>query len=279
MLALPSLPPSIRPLSNPDYLRLHARYPSMPRNPGGPTCITCRGAQTFKWFDGNQRDIVADFECDCTGQWALHHALLNANVGLTYQRLGWADMTATEQGALDKCRSYLATSDAYVRAGVGLILYGEMGTGKTALSTLLLKALLTQGMDCYFTTFSEMIDTYTGGWNDRDEKAWFHKRIKNAGVLVLDDVGKEYQGRAKTGLPESTFDEVLRHRVAASTPTIITTNHDMTSLQKGYGGNVMSLLHERSTTYKFVGDDYRDSARGRVVGEAESGLTRPIVLG
>lgn len=277
MLALPSLPHGIRPLGNADFTRLHNRYPALPAKPGGRHCITCRGLQKFTWLD--QVGVPSEYECDCVGQWALHHALLNANVGLTYQRLRWADMDATEQGALDKCQSYLEKSDAYVRAGVGLILYGEMGTGKTALSTLMLKALLGTGLDCYFTTFSEMIDTYTGGWNDRDEKAWFHKRIKNAGVLVLDDVGKEYQGRAKSGLPESTFDEVLRHRVAASAQTIITTNHDMTSLQEGYGGNVMSLLHERSTTYAFKGDDYRDTARLRVVTEAETGLVRPITLG
>ena len=109
-----------------------------------------------------------------------------------------------------------------------------------------------------------MIDTYTGGWNSQDEKAWFHRRIKNAGVLVVDDVGREYQGRAKNGLPESTFDEVLRHRVAAGTPTFISSNKDMKQLQEGYGGNVMSLLHERSTTYRFTGLDYRDQARMRV---------------
>src|SRR5690606_38450368 len=110
------------------------------------------------------------------------------------------------------------------------------------------------------------------------EKAWFHRRIKNADVLVMDDVGREHQGRTRSGLPESTFDEVLRHRVAAGTPTIITTNLDMQALQEGYGGNVMSLLHERSTTYRFTGADFRDTARVRLVDEVEMGLTRPVVL-
>lgn len=277
MLSLPPLPSGIRPLKNDEFERLHTRFPTMPLKPGGSHCVTCRGMLKFSWLD--DKGVPADYECDCVNQWALNHYFQNANIGLTYQRLRWVDMDATEQGALDKCKAYLENSEAYVRAGVGLILYGEMGTGKTALSSLLLKSLLAIGYDGYFTTFSEMIDTYTGGWNDRDDKAWFHKRIKNAGVLVLDDVGKEYQGRAKSGLPESTFDEVLRHRVAASTPTIITTNHDMKSLQEGYGGNVMSLLHERSTTYRFTGADFRNSARHRILDEAESCLTRPVVVG
>ena len=277
LLQAPPLPPSIRTLRNEEFDRLHDRYPRLSKTPK-KGCITCGDTGEYRWWTDEKRTEVGTWKCDCNSQWLLNHYLLNANIGLTYQRLGWADMTRAETGAMDKVFSYMERAEAYVRSGVGLILYGEMGTGKTALSSLLLKTLLAQGHDGYFTTFSEMIDTYTGGWNDKEERAWFHRRIKNAGVLVLDDIGREYQGRAKNGLPESTFDEVLRHRIAASTPTIITTNRDMTEMQQGYGGNVMSLLHERSTTYKFIGEDFRDQARNRVNDEADLGLTRPVVL-
>lgn len=270
-------PPGIRLLRNDEVERLRQRYPKLPATP--ERCPTCHGKGEFKWWgaeaDG-ERPVVT-YKCDCVSQWTLYLYMLNANVGPTYQRLAWSDV-ATEQGAIDKVTAYLENAEAYVQAGCGLILYGEMGTGKTLLSTLILKHLLGLGYDGYFTTFSEMIDTYTGGWHDAEEKAWFHRRIKNADVLVLDDVGREYQGRKQSGLPESTFDEVLRHRVASATPTIITTNLDLTRLQEGYGGNVMSLLHERSTTYRFTGEDFRDTARMRLDEEVQLGLTRPVVL-
>lgn len=270
-------PPGIRLLRNDEVERLRQRYPKLPSTP--ERCPTCKGRGQFRWWYGTaeQRSVEA-YKCDCVSQWTLHLYLLNANIGPTYQRLAWHDV-ATEQGAIDKVTHYLENAEAYVDAGCGLILYGEMGTGKTMLATLILKHLLGLGYDGYFTTFSEMIDTYTGGWHDAEEKAWFHRRIKNAEVLVLDDVGREYQGRKSSGLPESTFDEVLRHRVAAATPTIITTNLDLQRLQEGYGGNVMSLLHERSTTYRFTGEDFRDHARMRLDDEVRMGLTRPVVLG
>jgi len=75
------------------------------------------------------------------------------------------------------------------------------------------------------------------------------------------------------------MDEVLRHRVANSLPTIITTNLSMDDLTRNYGSNVMSLLHERSTTYRFTGDDFRDQARYRLDDEVRQGLTRPVVTG
>lgn len=275
--ALPSLPHQIRLLTDVELERLKTRFPKLPSSP--KKCPTCRGSGTFRWWagEGSERQIET-YDCDCVGQWTLYLYLLNANVGLAYQRLSWSDVVA-EPGAVDKAKDYIAHADAYMDAGAGLIFYGTTGAGKTTLETLILKHLLGLGYDGYFTTFSEMIDTYTGGWNSTEEKAWFHKRIKNAEVLAMDDVGREYQARRSSGLPESTFDEVIRHRVAAATPTIITTNLNLDLLQQGYGGNVMSLLHERATTYSFTGEDFRDRQRMRLADEIALGLTRPVVLG
>lgn len=297
LLTAPPPPAAVRPLRNDEFERLHQRYPNLPAKPGGRTCITCHGSGQYRWYNNDPGEPV-DWQCDCIGQWALHHFLLNANIGLTYQRLTWADMSAAEPGALTKVHSYIEHADAYVNAGVGLILYGGHGTGKTALSALLLKALLGRGHDGYFTTFGGLLDTFMSTYRDQDEKKWFYRRIKNAGVLVLDDLGKEHKQqtmlgkeaadsigakagfkRYNTAVTDSTFDEVLRHRVANSLPTIITTNFDLAQVQEGYGANIISLLRERSTTYQFTGADFRNTARDRVVTEVEQGLVRPVVLG
>lgn len=277
MLRQPPLPEAIRPLSNEASARLKAHYPNLASSP--EKCLTCQGTKTYRWYAPGSRTEIVDYECDCVDQWVLHRVFLSSNIGLAYQHLGWEDMGATEQGALDIASDYLDNVAWYVNRGFGLIFHGGFGTGKTSLATLILRNLISQGHDGYFTTFSEMIDTYTGGWNDAIEKAWFHKRIKNAGVLVLDDIGKEYKTRKNSDLPESTFDEVLRHRVAAGTPTIITTNLSLTDLQQGYGGSVMSLLNECSTTYEFTGEDFRRNSTGRVDVEMASRLTRPVVIG
>lgn len=284
---LEPLPPGIRLLTDEEAGRLRLRHPGLPRTPDD--CPTCRGRKVFRWwaYDDEGAASAAEYECPCLDQWVLHRYLLNANIGLTYQRLGWRDVRA-EQGAVDKVAAYLDHADDYLNAGCGLILWGNKGAGKTMLAALVLKALLARGYSGYFTTFSEMLDLFTAGWHDRDEKALFYRRVKNAGVLVLDDVGREFKQRRMvagqgmqdytTATAEAAFDEVLRHRVANSKPTILTTNLDMRQLEEGYGGNTMSLLHERSTTYHFTGGDFRDQARMRLDEEIVQGLTRPVVL-
>ncbi len=273
----PDLPSGIKILDNETSARLKQRYPNLPASPERG-CVTCGGKKTYRWYAPNSRSEVVTYDCNCVDQWVLHRYLLASGVGVNYGRLGWLDLHDPDQAALRFVSDYVSNAQAYFAAGVGVILSGTYGTGKTLISTLLLRALLAQGHDGYFTTFSEMIDTYTGGWNDREEKVWFHKRVKNAGVLVLDDVGREWQGRKSSGLPEATFDEVLRHRVAASTPTIITTNLDEEGMTLGYGKAVKSLLGERSRTLRIEGEDFRPQSRLRLDQEISQGLTRPLVL-
>lgn len=274
-----SLPKTIHALSTPDSLRLKELYPErdLPATPD--QCITCRGRKTFLWWDdpASEGRQPVEYQCPCREQWMLHRFLLNAGIPRSYQVLGWSDLTWIEAGAQTKATEYLDRREAYVNGGLGMILHGGKGTGKTLLVALILKALLAQGHDCYFTTFNALLDVFTGGWHDAEMKRWFHRRIQNAGVLGLDDPGKEMEGRVQ--LPPAVLDELIRHRVSDLRPTFVTTNDSLAQFQTRYGEYVFSLLRERSTTYEFKGQDSRDLARGRFHEEIALGLTRPVVLG
>lgn len=271
-----SLPASVRVLSTPESEQLAREYPDLPTP---ENCITCKGKKSFQWWDdpaSAERQVVT-YDCPCRDQWILHRFLLNSGIPRSYQVLGWSDLTWIEDGALVKVAEYLDRRDDYVDAGFGMILFRNKGTGKTLLMALLLKDLLAHGHDCYFTTFNALLDVFTGGWHDTETKARFHKRIKNAGVLGLDDPGKEIKSRV--ALPGAVLDELIRHRVSDLRPTFITTNDTLGQFGVRYGEYVMSLLQERATTYEFTGTDSRPLANNRLKDEVRMGLTRPLVLG
>jgi DNA replication protein DnaC len=172
---------------------------------------------------------------------------------------------------------YAENASAYVNSGLGLLLHGDKGTGKTLLISLLLKKLLAEGFDVQFVTFQELIDMYTQGWRDSREKAWFDKRVKNAGVLGIDDVGRENKGRLE--IVEAMFDHIIRARVSSARPTLITTNRSLDEFLTFYQSNVMSLLDEGTIKFQFTGEDYRPKLNDKRIEEARLGITRPIVLG
>jgi DNA replication protein DnaC len=170
---------------------------------------------------------------------------------------------------------YLSSSELMVARGIGIILMGDFGTGKTLTATLILKHLLHGGYSVYSTTFANMIEMFTAGWYDAAEKEFYHERVRKSEILLIDDIGKEY--KTKSGLGSATFDSILRSRVQDGRPTFITTNMSLEEMKEGYGSAILSLLQETSLVQEVAGRDYRERAGNSKLQEILNGLQRPII--
>jgi DNA replication protein DnaC len=273
-LALPPPPPL---LSNEDLARLRAARPVLWTNPK-EACLTClkKDGRTYHWYTADRTGTTC-YQCDCTAQWMLHLWLLNAGIGLHYQRLTWDDIVTVDPETADKIAAYAVDAARNVSTGRNLVLWSTgAGTGKTLLLTLLCKALLAQGVEVFFSQFNEIIDLFTSSWRDKTEREQWNRRVRNVDVLAIDDLGKENKGRLD--LVESMVDQVVRSRTADAAPTIITTNLTPAQIQQGYGGYVISLLSETAEFIEVTGRDFRPRQRERTLREAAENLTRPITM-
>ena len=278
LLALPPNPSGIRTLLQDEATRLKEQHPSLPPTP--KQCPTCAGKERFRWLDGDGQ--VAEYQCDCVGQWVLHRYLLHCGIGKKYQRLSWADVQTVPAPVQVQALEYAERVEDHIDSGYGLILRGETtGTGKTLLAVLLLKKIIAMGYDGYFTQFNDLLDQQSAGWGNSDERAWFIRRIRNAGFLVIDDVGRENPeaGAKALGMIESTFDKVIRARHDDCKPTIITTNKTDNWWRQRYQGNIMSLLSGTSRVVEMTGTDFRQADEERTAEESRLGLRRPLVIG
>lgn len=233
-------------------------------------CPTCRKKDdcTYRWRGEAH-------QCNCRRQLKLHQHYLLAGIGVPYQRLDWEDYAGGDAKLTDLI-DYIDGRDRYVDRGIGLILTGGFGLGKTMLANLALKEFVKSGYNCFGTTFAQTIDMYTSGWYDLEQKQRFQRRFLHSDVLLLDDVGKEMRASKTNSLPPATFDNILRSRVQAGRATLITTNMSLKELGEGYGAAVLSLLTESSLLLEFNGEDFRPQSRERTQQELERGETRPI---
>jgi DNA replication protein DnaC len=280
MLYLPSLPGGLRPLTTAETERLEALYPDLPAGP--EHCITCGGKGEFQWYvPGGQlvhgENPVGTYECSCTDQWVAHRYFLHCGIKINYQRLGWPNLKNKDNDAVQAATRYMLKASDMVSTGFGLIFWGLHGTGKTLLATLMLKQLLGSGYDGYSTTFNDAIDMFQAGWRDPEEKRWYYSRVKNAGVLLIDDLARESKNRIEQST--TTVDEILRSRVADARPTILTTNANPDQFGERYNSGIVSLLHECSAAYAVPGDDYRAQHRKHLEQIVDLGLRAPITYG
>jgi DNA replication protein DnaC len=270
---LPALPPGISTLTNEEVGWLRSRYPDL--SPSPEQCPTCRGGGTFRWYAAGRRDPVA-YRCPCPDQWLAEQVLLYAGIGRAYHRLDWEDYFDLPPAVGAELADYVARIDDYVQAGMGLLLHGRPGTGKTLATQLVLKRLVGLGVDCYSTSFTELIDSYADGWRSDAGRSRFDRRVRNARVLVVDEVGREYKG--SKGLADTSLETVLRHRAQHCLPTLLASNLGPSDVAASYGGHSMSLLTERCIFVEFTGTDRRPDHRQRMIAELRAGLTRPVVI-
>lgn len=272
-LSLDDNPDACMPLDDEDFLRLKKTHGSSLWSRPHP-CQTCGDKG---WFRRREPDgSIAEYHCSCEEQWLLHLWLLNAGIGMAYQRLSLRDVPDERLKSVTEALDYITYIEGNLRLGLGMMLWSELrGTGKTLVATLALKRVLAAGYDGYFTTFPDMLDMYQSTWRDKEEKAWFDRRVRNVQFLVIDDIGKEGPQRSRD-VSESMVDAVIRARNAASLPTIITTNLSPEEVDQGY--SVASLLAGTVKPVHVVGQDYRQVQREQADQDVVDDVYRPVVM-
>ena len=103
------------------------------------------------------------------------------------------------------------------RQGQGLLLYGNVGTGKTFLSVAAANALINKGYPVLVTNFGSMCNIIGGTYEGKQE---LYDSLNRFALLVIDDLGAE----RKTEYMQEIVYNVIDSRYRAGLPMIITTN-------------------------------------------------------
>lgn len=141
-----------------------------------------------------------------------------------------------------------AFADGNAKEGVGLIISGSVGTGKTHLAAGIVNRLIERGIPTMFVTAIELFELL------RDfEQVERLKRVKKVAVLVIDDLGKE---KITDWNREKLF-EIINSRYEDYLPVVITTNCTSQELLGNVGDAVYSRLCEMCAWLTMSGKDYR----------------------
>lgn len=116
----------------------------------------------------------------------------------------------------------------------GLLLWGNVGTGKSFFAGCIANALLEKGVPVVMTNFSRILNTLTGmHFEDRNQ---FIDSLNRYSLLIIDDLGIE---RNSEFALEQVFN-VIDSRYRSKKPLIVTTNLTLTELN-----NAPDVAHRR----------------------------------
>ena len=142
----------------------------------------------------------------------------------------------------------------------GLYIYGGLGVGKTYLAMAILNYYAKQNVKVAFVNVPELAYQFYSSYTEDDQRAIKLERLKNASIVVFDDIGAETYS---SYFRDEVLFPLLNGRMEEKKMTLFTSNHDMANL----------AVHFR---FNAKGDD--ESLKSRRLLERIERLTKPLYL-
>lgn len=142
---------------------------------------------------------------------------------------------------LRKATNYVKHFEEMKKDNIGLLLYGNIGSGKTYLACSIANEIITKySYVVKVRNFAQILnDLQKGGFNlDRNE---YIDSITNATLLILDDFGIE----RNTEYALEQIYNVINARYLKAKPTIITTNLNYKDIEKEQEDIMLARIYSR----------------------------------
>ena len=168
---------------------------------------------------------------------------------------GWRfEAAAVTTPQLEKARGYAQNWDEFKKAGIGLLLFGNVGTGKSYAAGCIANALIDRLESVLFVGMSDVVNRMQGNFgSDRDH---YMKSLMRPDLLILDDLGAE---RNTSFGKERVFD-VVDKRLLTDKPMIVTTNIPLSVMKQAADWDarrIFDRILEVCVPIRFDGENFR----------------------
>ena len=117
----------------------------------------------------------------------------------------------------DAMMNYVTNFEDFKKQGTGLLLYGDVGTGKTFYGACIANELIDRGYTVLMTNFAKLTNTLHGM---SEGKQAYIDSLNKYNLLIIDDLGIE----RKTEFVQELIFNITDSRYRTGMPFIITTN-------------------------------------------------------
>lgn len=152
-------------------------------------------------------------------------------------------------------KRYVENFPELKKQGKGLLLYGNVGRGKTYSACEVANALIDKGYSVLVTNFSRLLNTLQSTF----EKQEYIDSLNRFSLLVIDDLGIE---RSTEFAKEQVYN-IIDSRYRAGLPMIITTNLSIDKIKNPTdieNGRIYDRIIERCFPIEVVGQNRRHKA-------------------
>lgn len=155
-----------------------------------------------------------------------------------------------------KVRRYAENWEAMYQKGMGLLLWGDVGTGKSFAVGCIANYLLDRGISVMMTNFTKVLNALTNlQWGDRNQ---YIDELNRYDLLIIDDLGIE---RGTEYVLEQVY-SIIDSRYRSGKPLIVTTNltlQQMSQPQDVAHARIYDRVLERCVPIRVCGRNIRQA--------------------
>lgn len=152
-------------------------------------------------------------------------------------------------------KRYVEKFPQMLENGTGLMLYGNVGSGKSFAAACIANALIENGTPCLMTNFQRIVNKLSNGFSGKQE---YIDSLQKFDLLIIDDFATERRTEYMTEQVTAVIDARYRSKL----PIIVTTNISPRDLM-GAGGigeqRIYSRIMDMCVPVPFNGSDRRRS--------------------
>lgn len=155
---------------------------------------------------------------------------------------------------MEAAKRYVKKWDDMKTENVGLLLWGNKGTGKTFASACIANALIDRNVPVLMTSMVTIINGVTGRFSD--DRLEYLRDLTRYDLLIIDDFGAE----CGSDFVLSQVYGVIDQRYTSGKPMIVNTNLTLKQMQEPKGitqGRIYDRITELCVPIEFNGDSIR----------------------
>ena len=182
----------------------------------------------------------------------------------------WTFASATDTPSIQMAKRYTENWKKVKAENLGLLLWGDVGTGKSFLAACIANALLEKGVPVLMTNFSKILNQMGAMYSD--ERYHYIASFNRFSLLIIDDLGIERNTEYALEQVYAVIDE----RYKTGLPLIITTNLTISQLRNPEDvahARIYSRVLEMCTPVHVPGHDRRTT-----IGKSKQELVKEVLF-